>query len=200
MHEPGQRVHEAACIVAEDVHTPVLMPAGSETPVIAQSDAQAEAAFRLVLAYPRESLCLVQTPHVDLAADAAARQVLAICTEGNRPDIAGLVLVYDLAVEHPLGVRVLTPDLDFALETGTCGAARGGFFGGYEVVDAKRVRFVKGLHERKVGLCCVVDVYRGGAGRGEELGGCRGDGEDVGCFGVRIVDRVEGEVLLRLWV
>lgn len=58
--------------------------------------------------------------------------------------------------------------------------------------------FVEGLHEREVGLCGVVDVYRRRAGGREQLCGCGGDGEYVACFWVRIVDCVEGEVLLGL--
>jgi hypothetical protein len=60
------------------------------------------------------------------------------------------------------------------------------------------VGFVKGLHEWEVGLCGVVDVYRGRAGGREQLASGRGDGKYVTCFWVRIVDRVEGEVLLGL--
>ena len=150
-------------VVAEDVDAPVLVSRGSETPIVAQRNAQPETAFCLVLAYPRETLRGVQTPHVNLAVDAAACEILAVGTQCNGPDLAGLVLVYNLAILTPHAVFALTPYFDFAFEAGAGCAAGGGFFGGYEVVDAQWMGLVEGLNEREVGLRCVVDIYGGGA-------------------------------------
>lgn len=197
--EAGERVQQAARVVAEDVQGAVLVTRGGEAAVVAEGDAQAEAALCLVLADAREGLGGIEAPDVDCAGDAARGEVLAVGAEGNGPDGARLVVVGDGAVERPLAVVTLRPDLDAAVEAGRGGAAGRGFSRGDEVVDAERVGLVERLDEGEVGLCGVVDVYRRGARGGEQL--CRRgrEGEDVGCVGVGIVDGVEGEVLLGLW-
>ncbi|KAJ8110859.1 hypothetical protein OPT61_g6405 [Boeremia exigua] len=171
MHKPSKGVHETPSVVAEDVYASILMAGRSEAPVVAQADAEPKAALGLVLAYAWEGLRLVQAPYVDLAVDAAARQILAVCAQCNGPYVSWLVLVYDLAVFDPEPILALAPHFDFALEASTRGAARGGLFGGDEVMDAQRVGIVEGLHEREIGLRRVVDVYGRRARCRQKLGG-----------------------------
>jgi hypothetical protein len=57
--------------------------------------AEPKASFGLILAYPRHSFFFIQTPDINLAIYAGAREVLAICTQCNRPYLTRLVLICD---------------------------------------------------------------------------------------------------------